>query len=344
MAISIRAIRIILTVFLVFASLSPLTLLAVTDESLTSEEKAQILYDLDLFKGTNQAYFNPDLESEMDRSQAMVMIGRALGWDLSEDWDQNGSSGFTDVPAWAEPYVAYAVELDITYGIGGGLFGSGLEVTERQLKTWFDRALGRGDTWDDNAVYGDTTALTRAELVEETWDALTQAPEGQEHTLIETIIGSNEAMMEIALNGGLLGSGMSGTLDIQVSSANNFTSISSSLRPGNYYEGVIAEFYISGNDRDRIVSIKAELHDHSGNLMAVSTFIDTAVINPGTTSLFIVNSNDGLAGTSWSSGYPSVSVPPATVTLIVMDNNGNIYREVEDNFDDSLWASFFGDN
>lgn len=148
--------------------------------------------------------FTPNLEGATDRAATMVMVARALDWINSEDWDEDAVSGLDDVPDWAEPHVAYAVQMEITYGIGGNLFGNNLDVTERQLETWFDRALGKGDTWDDNEDLDNETALIRADLVDSTWNALMQVPVDGEETLIETIIGDDEDMLLVALDGGLV--------------------------------------------------------------------------------------------------------------------------------------------
>ncbi len=170
-------------------------------------EKAEVLYALDLFLGVDPDVFTPNLEGATDRAAAMVMVARALDWVNAEDFDEDMVSDFTDVPDWAEPHVAYAVEQGVTVGIGDDLFGNDLDVTERQLQTWFDRALGRGDateTWEANEALDNETALIRADLVLATWDALQEIPEGAEASLIATIAGDDEDMMYTAMVGGLM--------------------------------------------------------------------------------------------------------------------------------------------
>jgi len=170
----------------------------------TAAEKAQILFELDLFKGIDPDVFTPNLEGSTNRAEAMVMIARALNWVNADDWSDNEVSGFDDVPDWANAHVSYAVNKKITLGVGNNLFGSNYIVTERQLITWFDRALGMGNTWENNANLDNVTALIREDLVEGTWHVLTQVPVDGEKTLIETIIGDNEDMMAIASNAGLV--------------------------------------------------------------------------------------------------------------------------------------------
>ena len=200
MGFSKRFLTVALVVALTLASVS----VAFADDTLTTERKAEVLHELDLFLGVDLDVFTPDLEGATDRAAAMVMVARALNWVNSEDWDAEGVSGFEDVPEWAEPHVAYAVNMEITYGVGNNRLGTDMDVTERQMQTWFDRALGKGDTWVDNEDLDNTTALIRADLVDHTWDALMQVPVGGEETLIDTIIGDDEDMLLIALAGYLV--------------------------------------------------------------------------------------------------------------------------------------------
>lgn len=54
----------------------------------------------------------------MTRSEAVTMLVRLLGREneaLSGKWE----TPFTDVPAWAEPYVGLAYENGLTTGTGG---------------------------------------------------------------------------------------------------------------------------------------------------------------------------------------------------------------------------------
>ncbi|MFO7942605.1 MAG: S-layer homology domain-containing protein [Bacillota bacterium] len=169
-----------------------------------TSEKAIVLYELDLFLGVDPDAFVPDLESSTDRAAAMVMIARALEWTQSPDWNETATSGFSDVPHWAEPHVAYAVEKGITVGIGEGRFGNDMPVTERQLQTWFERALGYGDTWQNNVPLDNVTPLNRADLVDAAWDALIEVPAGETDTLIEIMVREDEGRRSVATAGGLL--------------------------------------------------------------------------------------------------------------------------------------------
>lgn len=61
-------------------------------------------------------------DSLYNRAQAVTMIGRAA--EVFFGQESQGENPYTDVPAWAAPYVGYAADTKITFGVGDGLFGS----------------------------------------------------------------------------------------------------------------------------------------------------------------------------------------------------------------------------
>lgn len=196
-----------IVILLVILLLVVFSNVALASDMLVAEERAQVLHKLDLFSGVDTNVFNPYLEGDTNRVQAMIMIARSLNWINASDWDDTALSGYTDVPSWAEQYVAYAVKKGVTYGIGNNLFGSTDVVTQRQLTTWFDRALGKGETWEKNVNLDNTNALIRVDLVNGIWDLLAQTPVGEEFTLIESVIGDNQEFAEIVRNSGMLTDG-----------------------------------------------------------------------------------------------------------------------------------------
>ncbi len=195
-----KGLALILTMALMFSMMSAVS----AQEAVTTEQKAQTLYELDLFLGTNPETFTPNLAGQTNRAQAMVMIGRALKWDSSEFWDTEATSGFLDVDDWAEPYVARAVQEGITVGVGGNRFGADQSVTHRQLQTWSDRALGMADTWEANEALDNDLALIREDLVDSIWTLLQKPLSGEETSLISTIIGENEVQLRTAIRAGLM--------------------------------------------------------------------------------------------------------------------------------------------
>lgn len=194
----------ILTILLVLALSLSTAAVAFAEEAPDAEHKAKVLNQLDLFLGVDTEVYTPALGAAADRAAAMVMVARALGWTAAADFDANATSGYTDVPYWAEAHVAYAVEQGVTVGIGDGLFGNAMPITERQLQTWFDRALGKADAWEDNAALDNNVGLVRADLVNGTWEALMEVPVGGSETLIEGIVGDDDDMLWKAMSGGLV--------------------------------------------------------------------------------------------------------------------------------------------
>ena len=65
---------------------------------------------LGLFKGSDTGYgFGYDLEAKPTRIQALIMFLRLIGEEQAA-LSTTAACPFTDVPAWCQPYVAYAYE------------------------------------------------------------------------------------------------------------------------------------------------------------------------------------------------------------------------------------------
>ncbi|MDA3846552.1 MAG: hypothetical protein PF505_08410, partial [Vallitaleaceae bacterium] len=169
----------------------------------TSQEKAVVLNALGLFDGVNVDTFDANITGTTNREQAMKMIVEALNWDV----DLEAVSEFTDVAVWAQPYVAVAVDMEVTNGIGDGtMFGGTVEVTSRQLQTWIDRALGAelAGSWAANAGLNEDVSLDRGDLVDAIFAALMETPIGGTQSLIATICGTNVDLLAIATDAGLI--------------------------------------------------------------------------------------------------------------------------------------------
>ncbi|MDB7816359.1 hypothetical protein [Intestinimonas butyriciproducens] len=135
---------------------------------------------LGLFKGSDTGYgFGYDLEAKPTRIQALIMFLRLIGEEQAA-LSTTAACPFTDVPAWCQPYVAYAYEQGLTKGVDDAamLFGTADYVTAGQYVTFILRALGYQDsgdtpdfTWDTALQRGmDLGILTAGEykmLVEE---------------------------------------------------------------------------------------------------------------------------------------------------------------------------------
>ena len=164
-------------------------------------EKAAVLYEMDLFRGVGDG--DLDLERSPTRAEALVMLIRMLGEEdaaLSGEWEHP----FTDVPAWADPYVGYAYEKGLSNGVSETMFGTNLPVSAEHFLTFMLRALGYSDmagkneepdfTWDRPFELADEIGLLtedvqmdpfrRADAAAVSYAALFVTPKGENDTLL----------------------------------------------------------------------------------------------------------------------------------------------------------------
>lgn len=184
-------------------SLAPAALAAGTE----AEDAADALYALGLFQGAGTDSDGApvfELGRAMTRSEAVTMLVRLLGREneaLSGKWE----TPFTDVPAWAEPYVGLAYENGLTTGTGDTTFSSGERVTSAQYLTFILRALGYDDAagdfdwesaWELTDELGVTSgeygaanngAFVRGDAALVSLSALSQELKGSDTTLLEKI-------------------------------------------------------------------------------------------------------------------------------------------------------------
>ena len=117
---------------------------------------------LGLFKGSDTGYGSGyDLEAKPIRIQALIMFLRLIGEEQAA-LSTTAACPFTDVPAWCQPYVAYAYKQGLTKGVDDAamLFGTADYVTAGQYVTFILRALGYQDSGDTPDFAWDT-ALQR---------------------------------------------------------------------------------------------------------------------------------------------------------------------------------------
>jgi len=109
---------------------------------------ASELWNNGLFLGSDGSF---DLDNPLTRAEGVVMTIRILGKE-AEAKATSGLVTFTDVPDWAKPYVAYAVQNGIANGYSTTTFGSADSMTAAQFITLSLRAMGYKDdvdfTWD----------------------------------------------------------------------------------------------------------------------------------------------------------------------------------------------------
>ena len=130
-----------------------------SSHSYTTLQKAEALKTLGIFQGTKKGF---ELEGTLTREQAVTLIVRLLGAE-AEAKEKNPEHPFTDVPAWASPYVGYGYQNSLVKGMGGTIFGSGQLVTEAQFLTMLLRVLqyedGTDFTWSKSAELAEKLGL-----------------------------------------------------------------------------------------------------------------------------------------------------------------------------------------
>ena len=105
--------------------------------SKNNEEAIAVMQLLKVMTGDEKGNFNP--EKAVTRNEMAVIMTKLL--DLNTK-DYAGSSPFTDVPAWAEPYVAACYANKIVSGTSATTYGGDQTVTTAQAALMVLKALG----------------------------------------------------------------------------------------------------------------------------------------------------------------------------------------------------------
>ena len=130
------------------------------------EDKADGLKSLGLFIGTDKGY---ELDRAPTRAEAAVMLVRLLGKE-AEAKEENYEHPFTDVPEWADAYVGYLYENELTKGMGGDKFGTAEICTLQMFSTFVLRSLGYTEeaedfVYDEAVDYAAETGIINEELL-----------------------------------------------------------------------------------------------------------------------------------------------------------------------------------
>ena len=167
-----------------------------------TQAMADALNLLGLFRGTDLGY---ELDRALNRAEALTLVVRMVGAE-EEALAGGYAHPYTDVPAWASPYVAYAHTMGITKGVSDTLFGAADPVTDSQFLTFILRVLGYQDANDGSGDFtwktpytlaanlglvasGEAnTGFVRGSAVEIMWAALQTPTKGQETTLADTLV------------------------------------------------------------------------------------------------------------------------------------------------------------
>ena len=102
-----------------------------------NQEAIEVLQKVGIMTGDENGNFNPG--QLVTRNEMAVVMCNLLDYRVSS---YKGTSPFTDVPAWAEPYVAACYTNGITSGVSATTYGGDQTVTTSQAALMLMKALG----------------------------------------------------------------------------------------------------------------------------------------------------------------------------------------------------------
>ena len=102
-----------------------------------NEEAIEVLKTVGIMVGDENGKFNPD--AKVTRNEMAVVMCNLLDYTVAS---YKGTSPFTDVPEWAEPYVAACYTNGITSGYDAKTYGGNDSVTTGQAALMVMKALG----------------------------------------------------------------------------------------------------------------------------------------------------------------------------------------------------------
>ena len=152
-----------------------------------NQEAIEVLQAVGVMTGDENGNFNPD--TNVTRNEMAVVMSNLLDYTVSS---YKGTAPFSDVPSWAEPYVAACYTNGIIAGYDAKTFGGNDSVTTGQAALMLMKALGYfqyqsdfGDDWlvettrqgsqiglFDDVDTGATQALTRNDVAQMVLNAL----------------------------------------------------------------------------------------------------------------------------------------------------------------------------
>ncbi len=115
-----------------------------------AKECADTLYNMGLFKGTNDGY---ELEKSLTREESATILTRLLG-DEDKINNINYNEVFSDVDKnrWSYTYVMYCYHNNITKGTSESTFSPDVQIDAEQFVTLLMRLLGYNDVEPDTAL------------------------------------------------------------------------------------------------------------------------------------------------------------------------------------------------
>ncbi len=201
-----------------------------------AESAANALHSLGLLagKGTNaDGSVNFDLGASLTRAESITQVVRFLGAEKKATSETN-ENPFTDLPAWAVPYISYAKANGITAGVSATKFAPNDAMSDFAFLTAMLRVLGYKDSEGDfvwNNPYElaknaglvsstePDTSFTRGDAFVICFNALTATPKSGDKicdTLVANGTVSASAMASVVSAGSGLTIGNSKITDFKV--------------------------------------------------------------------------------------------------------------------------------
>ena len=131
-------------------------------KTISGNEAAKALNALGLLagKGTNaDGSINFDVDGSLTRAESITQVVRFLGAEKAATTETNAHP-FTDLPAWAVPYISYAYVNKITAGVSATKFDAVSGMTDYAFLTAILRVLGYKDAEGD-FVWNNPYALAK---------------------------------------------------------------------------------------------------------------------------------------------------------------------------------------
>ena len=102
-----------------------------------NQEAIEVLQSVGIMVGDEKGNFNPD--QNVTRNEMAVVMSNLMAYNVAT---YKNTSPFTDVPSWAEPYVAACYTNGITAGYSDTVYGGNDTVTTAQAALMVMKALG----------------------------------------------------------------------------------------------------------------------------------------------------------------------------------------------------------
>ena len=217
-----------------------------------NQEAIEVLKAVDIMVGDEKGNFNP--EAKVTRNEMAVVMSNLMAYNVASYKD---TSPFTDVPEWAEPYVAACYTNGITSGYDAKTYGGNDTVTTGQAALMLLKALGYfqysadfGSDWLVETTKNGSTAGLFDGVATGAKEALTR------NDVAQMVLNALEADVQV---GDIVISGGKATYDSRTGTDSKYAKIDSTKVDGKYtiqlgedlYDGDLVKADGADDDFDR---------------------------------------------------------------------------------------------